>query len=64
MMHTLDKLKKQKYTHKCPECGSDTYCAMEAGKSINTCWCLTMEEKEYDVKHDKCLCKKCLGDKP
>ena len=49
-------------THNCPKCGKGAYCAMEAGKSASTCWCMTVE-KDKNVLIDNaelCYCKQCL----
>ena len=58
----LAKLLSTRYTHQCPECNSNTYCAMEAGKSSNLCWCMTAKaESAREPKGcDTCLCKECL----
>jgi predicted Fe-S protein YdhL (DUF1289 family) len=64
-MELMKKLSGQVTTHNCPECGSPTYCAMEAGKSASTCWCMTVERKgspETDASEQSCLCRKCLSE--
>lgn len=59
-METLNKLRKQNKTHKCPECGNWTYCACDAGKSPNTCWCFQYEFKPLKTNYDTCMCEECL----
>jgi uncharacterized protein len=60
-MRLLEELKHRGSTHVCPGCGKPAYCAMEAGKSANTCWCMTIA-KDYAVDRDldRCYCKDCL----
>lgn len=50
-------------THDCPNCNNPTYCAMEAGKSSSTCWCMSVKREETPEAlnlTDKCLCRSCL----
>ena len=52
-------------THVCPSCSKPAYCAMEAGKSANLCWCMTVEKDEnpsVPSSGDSCLCMSCLTD--
>lgn len=60
-MKVMEEIKTRRSTHTCPSCHEPTYCAMEAGKSSNLCWCMyeTMVERELDT-YSTCLCKKCL----
>jgi len=61
-MELMKKLQEQNPKSYCPSCGSPNKCAMELGKSANTCWCMTEEGKtegelfDYDI----CLCHNCL----
>lgn len=44
----------------CPKCGAPNNCAIEAGKSISACWCISRPViKGADYK-DSCLCRDCL----
>ena len=45
----------------CPSCSSPNKCAMEAGKSANLCWCMTLG-KPYspETNYETCMCKRCL----
>lgn len=63
-MQLMEQIKGNISTHDCPECGAGAYCAMEAGKSSNLCWCMDVE-KTYnpDTDADKCLCRRCLTQK-
>lgn len=47
---------------KCPRCGADPRCAIEDGKSISACWCLTykLPEKLLDNDDDGCYCRNCI----
>jgi len=54
---TLNALPKRS---NCPRCGKPNKCAMEEGKSIYACWCLSENKVELDVDYDGCLCKNCL----
>ncbi len=60
-MRIMKQLQRQWSTHDCPSCNRPTYCAMNDGKSSNTCWCMTLE-KTYnpDIDVDNCLCRECL----
>lgn len=60
-MKLMEELRFRNATHTCPSCQGPAYCAMEAGKSANTCWCMTVE-KEYNPEYDgeQCMCKECL----
>lgn len=60
---TTDQISGQQSTHRCPGCQGPAYCAMEDGKSINTCWCFTEEVPDNDgmIPGDaQCLCRPCL----
>lgn len=62
-MLLMETLKEQQRTHSCPECDGPAYCAMEAGKSASTCWCMTVVREvkpESANMGDSCLCKRCL----
>ena len=53
-------------THSCPNCNGPAYCAMEAGKSANLCWCMSVEKDENPsiaITSNSCLCKDCLTNK-
>lgn len=60
-MAILSQVRSQVSTHNCPECSGAAYCAMEAGKSSNLCWCMTVD-KPYtpDTNYGQCLCRRCL----
>ena len=62
-METLATLKAKNYTHKCPKCSNDTYCAVEDGKTGWSCWCMNLSIMEDELKYEKCLCKECIGEK-
>lgn len=60
-MHIMEEIQFRTATHRCPSCGDPTYCAMEAGKSANTCWCMTVPKDDNpDYYGETCLCKDCL----
>lgn len=61
-MDLLEDLQSQVATHTCPECQKPTYCAMEAGKSANTCWCMAVQVNRPMSMCDGCLCRDCLED--
>ena len=59
----MKKIQSNFYTHSCPDCNKPTYCAMEAGKSANLCWCMGVEKDENPsvlTNTNSCLCEKCL----
>lgn len=60
-MRVMEEIKRNISTHDCPACSKPSYCAMEAGKSSNLCWCM-FTEKTYnpETNADKCLCRECL----
>jgi len=61
-MQLMEQLKGQISTHDCPSCGGPAYCAIDAGKSASTCWCMD-KPKTYNpdiASGDKCLCRQCL----
>lgn len=61
-MRLLEELKWRGATHACPKCQEPAYCAMEAGKSSNTCWCMEVpKDFNPDTDATDCLCKDCLG---
>lgn len=45
---------------KCPNCGVDNKCAMEAGKSASACWCMGVPVTG-ELSGDQCLCRSCLS---
>jgi len=62
-MELMKQIKGQVSTHNCPNCGGGAYCAMEAGKSANLCWCMGIEKDTNvlsDVDANSCLCRGCL----
>ncbi len=60
-MKLLEELKNRTSTHACPSCGEPVYCAMEDGKSANTCWCMNLTRTEkIDCDAEYCKCKSCL----
>lgn len=63
-MEIMKQLKGQVQTHECPGCGKGAYCAMEAGKSASTCWCMTVTDKpikpETADQGYLCYCRSCL----
>lgn len=48
---------------KCPECGKWNKCAVEEGKSSNTCWCISEPLLLKDYEENTCLCRSCLREK-
>jgi len=46
----------------CPRCGAPNKCAMEEGKSISACWCVSEKRFDVHVDYDGCLCKGCLNE--
>lgn len=63
-MALMQELKGQTSTHACPSCEGPAYCAMEAGKSASTCWCMTVTREirpETADVGDRCMCRKCLA---
>lgn len=44
---------------KCPECGKWNKCAIEAGKSSSTCWCMQEPAKMISKQSSSCLCRTC-----
>lgn len=59
----MKQIQGQTSTHTCPECQGPAYCAMEAGKSSNLCWCMSVTRDENPSIGDMtgaCLCRKCL----
>ncbi len=60
-MGLLKEVQSRTNTHDCPECKKPTYCAMEAGKSANLCWCMTLPPLgKIPEPSDLCKCKDCL----
>lgn len=59
-MKIMEKLIKRNKTHSCAYCEEPTYCAMESGKSVSTCWCVFAPYKPISIGIDDCLCKSCL----
>lgn len=62
-MAIMKQLKGQTRTHDCPKCSGPAYCAMEAGKSANTCWCMSVTTETNPAGADmgeSCLCRTCL----
>ena len=61
-MEAMQSLKASLVTHPCPVCNAPTYCAMNAGKSGSSCWCMTVAvaDKPEIYEEGDCLCKKCL----
>lgn len=61
-LEIMNKIPTPSFTHVCPDCNTRTYCAMEAGKSSSTCWCMTepIRESDPNTNFDRCLCKNCL----
>ncbi|MBO9596646.1 MAG: cysteine-rich CWC family protein [Cohnella sp.] len=52
---------------KCPICGEDSGCAMEAGKPIGECWCVkrsfppeTITLVPEALRERACICEACL----
>lgn len=60
-MKIMQELEQRKTTHACPECSVMTYCAMEAGKSANLCWCMYENAAEELDHYNTCVCKNCLS---
>lgn len=59
-MKVMQEIESLHTTHDCPSCGSKTYCAMEAGKSANLCWCMYENAGDGIGYSDTCICKNCL----
>lgn len=62
-MRALQEVLAKGSTHTCPECKGPAYCAMEAGKSANLCWCMEVPKDTnpvVDADVHTCLCKSCL----
>jgi len=60
-MKIMKQLQEQNPKSYCPECGIPNKCAMEAGKSASTCWCMTLDVSvNPNSQYDVCLCKRCL----
>lgn len=61
-MDVVDQINRNISTHNCPSCKKPAYCGMEAGKSIETCWCYTIPKDINPIVDygDKCLCRSCL----
>lgn len=63
-MEVMQQLSGQKATHACPGCSAPTYCAITAGKSASSCWCMSLDHvttkalSEYES--DLCMCRTCL----
>ncbi|MFH0257007.1 cysteine-rich CWC family protein [Vibrio rumoiensis] len=58
----METLSGNHSTHTCPECGSNAFCDIAAGK--DSCWCFELEEREISEKFEGCLCRRCLENKP
>lgn len=57
----MQEIQRRKFTHSCPQCDEFTYCAVEAGKSGNLCWCVFEERIDnVGLSSNVCLCKACL----
>ena len=59
MMDLLKQLKKP--TSRCPHCGAENKCGVEAGKGF--CWCFELPSKTLENKvtdDSQCLCRSCL----
>lgn len=61
-MALMQELKGKISTHNCPECGGPAYCALEAGKSANLCWCMDVTATSAMASElgTECLCRRCL----
>lgn len=62
-VRVMKQIQSERSTHSCPECSKPAYCAMEAGKSANLCWCMGVEKDENPsspASGDSCLCEECL----
>lgn len=63
-MDVMQQLNEQKSTHACPSCSAPTYCAITAGKSASSCWCMSLDHvttkalSEYEA--EACMCRSCL----
>ena len=61
---TLEEIKRGNATHDCPTCDEPTYCAMFAGKSSSTCWCMSEpinDSLSVRYIYESCQCKVCLN---
>ncbi|WP_098414516.1 cysteine-rich CWC family protein [Vibrio sp. ES.051] len=60
----IDQITGINATHHCPECRTQAYCDIAAGKE--TCWCFTIETRDLPKPNSTqlCLCRKCLEKKP
>jgi len=61
-MELMRQISGQASTHTCPKCKGPSYCAIEAGKSASTCWCMTLAlaKDETVSEEDICLCRSCV----
>ena len=59
-MALLHAIEVKRYAHNCPACSTPTKCAIDAGKSASTCWCMSIASVKQDVEYGTCLCKTCL----
>lgn len=63
---TLRQARENTSTHNCPDCGGPVQCAVEAGYSISSCWCMEYplidnhQALSETFDDDRCLCKRCL----
>jgi hypothetical protein len=55
-------------TTQCPLCGSPNECAVAAGRSAETCWCMTatidpdtLASIPEEAQGKVCICAKCAG---
>src|SRR5690554_3520733 len=61
-MEIMNQIQRNISTHPCPKCLRPTYCAMNAGKSSNLCWCMFEDSTSNpDTSFDDCLCRECLN---
>jgi len=59
-MQILKTLTEERNSKPCPKCGALNNCAMDAGHSINNCWCISYPLIEFDFNSTTCLCRTCL----
>lgn len=60
MTDKMEVLREIDTRAKCPECGKWNKCAVEEGKSSNTCWCMQEPAKMVSSEYSSCLCRTCF----
>ena len=58
-----DEFIKKTRRSSCPKCGGGNNCALETGKSISACWCISQIFPEgIDVSGESCYCRRCVNE--